>query len=122
MAEFSSTITNLNNGTTETELSLDFKALVAAVNETGKKGTLSLKLTVEQNKKNAKLMEITAEVSCKLPTPKPQAAAFLLHQGELIALEDNQMRLPLERQLDGPVVEVQSARRIEAPGFTQVEA
>jgi hypothetical protein len=121
MAEFSSTISQLNNGTTETKLSLNFKELVAAVSDTGKKGTLTLKLTVEQNKKNAKLIEITAEVTSKVPAPPPQAAAFLMHQGELIALEDTQMRLPLDRQIDGPVVEVQSARRIEAPGFTQVE-
>jgi hypothetical protein len=121
MAEFASTITNLNNGSTETELSLAFKSLVAAVSDTGRKGTLTLKLTVEQNKKNAKLIEIAAEVSCKPPQPKPQAAAFLLHQGELIALEDTQMRLPLERQIDGPVVEVQPARQIQSPGFTQIE-
>ena len=121
MAEFSSTIIGLNGGSTETELSLDFKRLVAAVSDTGKKGTLTLKLTVERNKKNAKLIEITAEVNSKVPAPPPPSAAFLMHQGELIALEDTQMRLPLDRQIDGPVVEVQPARRIEAPGFTQVE-
>jgi hypothetical protein len=31
------------------------------------------------------------------------------------------MRLPLERGIDGPVVEVQPARQIQSPGFTQIE-
>ena len=36
-----------------------------------------------------------------IPTPPPPSAAFLLDAGELIALEDTQMRLP-ERQMDAP--------------------
>jgi len=102
LSEFTSTISGINQGHTETELSLRLKELVSAVSETGKKGKLVLTLVIERNKKNERLMEVTAEVKASIPTPPPPSAAFLLHAGELIALEDTQMRLPLERQIDAP--------------------
>jgi hypothetical protein len=124
MAEFAHTITGLNNGQTETELSLRLKELVSAVSDTGKKGSLTLKLTVERNKKNAKLIEVTAEVAAKIPMPPPPSAAFLLHAGELIALEDTQMRLPLvdTRQIEaGPAIEITTARPEPVPTFEEVQ-
>lgn len=120
MAEFARTITGINNGNTETELSLRLKELVQAVSDTGKKGALLLKLLVERNKKNARLIEITAEVKTNIPAPPAPTAAFFLHNDRLIALEDTQLDLPFERRIQSGPVEVEP-QPAESAGFREVE-
>ena len=95
MAEFSKTLNAINQGATETDASLRLKELVAAVAETGKKGSITLKLTIEQNKKNKRLIEVTAEVKAMIPAPPPPTATYLVRDGVMLALEDTQMDLPL---------------------------
>jgi hypothetical protein len=119
MAEFTTTINGLSGGRVETELSMKLKELIEAVRDTGKKGSITLKLTVEQNKKNEKLIEISDEVTAKIPQPRRNASSFVLHEDQLILLEDTQLKLNL-RQIEGPVVEVEPAT---APaGFQEVTA
>ncbi len=93
MAEFTETLVKLNAGQVETDLSLHLKACITAVRDTGKQGKITLTITIDQDKKNERLISFTPDVKVKLPEPKRQASHFVLHDDTLISLEDTQMRL-----------------------------
>jgi len=117
MSQFTDTIQGLNSGETETELSLKFKALVDAVRDTGKKGSITLKLTVEQNKRDRRLYELTAEVKSTVPQAPPQAAAYFMPDGydTLMPLGHDPRQLALEMgQSQGAIAQQEATPAGEA--------
>ena len=64
---FSLFLTEQNRGKTHAELSDGLRDLVARVQDTGKKGTLTLVVTVEPMKGDAEALIVSDEIKLKLP-------------------------------------------------------
>jgi len=85
-------------GKTHLELSEALHDLVAKVRDTGKKGTLVLKVTVEPLDHDGDAMKVTDAIELKLPEhDRPASVAFVDHAGNLTRKDPKQPELPLRR-------------------------
>lgn len=73
---FSQFMLEHNRGAQHQRASEELRALVAAVQDTGKKGSLTITVGVEQMKGNADALFTTIDVKAKLPVNAPKAAIF----------------------------------------------
>jgi len=65
-----------NRGRTEADLSDKMHELIEQVLETGKKGTLTLTVTVDADDADARRLILTEKVVSKLPQPDPRKSIF----------------------------------------------
>lgn len=65
-----------NRGRTEADLSAKMHELIEQVLETGKKGTLTLTITVDADDADARRLVLTEKVVSKLPQPDPRKSIF----------------------------------------------
>lgn len=86
------------------ELTDEMHALVAAINETGKKGVLQITLTFEPNKKNPDMLMVTDDVRSKAPQPDKRASVFYTDDHGNVTRSD-----PNQLSFDGPLREVAPA-------------
>lgn len=94
-APFADILITLDKGRTHSELSTKLQQLVAAVAETGKKGSLSVSLTIAPSKSEAPF-EVLESVVLKLPAPTRRASLFYADDDmNLVRKDPNQMALPL---------------------------
>lgn len=70
---FAEVLLDLAGGDLERRLTHELAEIVRAVEETGKNGTLALKLTVERD---AKVVRITCESKATIPKESVEATAF----------------------------------------------
>jgi hypothetical protein len=75
---FASVLYEINKGKTHTQLGDELRALVAAVVDTGKPGTLTLTLTVKPLSGNDEGITITGRVASKLPAFATPASVFFV--------------------------------------------
>lgn len=104
---------SLRRGNALADLDDALAALVASVRDTGKAGTLTLKLKVEPADKDSRTVFVTDEIASKLPKLEPGKSIFYIdHAGRLTRSDPDQPDLPgLVKDLaaDGVTVHVRNA-------------
>lgn len=99
VAPFAKTLAELAGGKVHTRLSEQLHALTAAVTDTGKKGTLTLQLTLEPLKKGQtdtlQLTAVTKLVAPEGDASRPVTVFFADREGNLTRNDPNQLALPL---------------------------
>jgi hypothetical protein len=100
---FIDTLRALRDGQTEDDLANELNALVEAVATTGKKGTLTLTITVQKISKNSEQLVLVDDVKTKLPKADRGASIFWpTPENNLVRHDPRQGKLELKRV---PVVE-----------------
>jgi hypothetical protein len=91
-------LSTLNKGRKMFELSVALEQLVHAVRETGKAGSVTLKLTMDPANTEGSQVFVTAELNGKLPR-KDEASTLFFTTGkdELVRNNPEQADLPFER-------------------------
>jgi hypothetical protein len=94
---FQETIIQVNNGAALAELSEKLAALVAAVRQTGKKGSISLTVRVAPaSKASTDVLLVEAEVKAKVPEQERGSTIFYATDENLLVRNDpKQQMLPL---------------------------
>jgi hypothetical protein len=96
MKPFGDVLASINRGTVADGLSSDLAELVNQVRATGRKGSITLKLTVAPFKGNNATLEVAAATSLSLPKGDPAAAIFYPDKhGGLHRNDPLQPQLPL---------------------------
>lgn len=102
---FAAVLQALQQGKTHRELSAQLQDLVAGVKETGRAGTLTLKLKVSKSKVGGAL-EIDDTVTTNIPAPKRDASLFFVDRNNNLVRND-----PAQTELDlSPVRVVDNAQ------------
>lgn len=91
---FATTLNELNKGRTHSELSSSLQDLVAAVMDTGKKGTLTLTIIVESAKSHD-MVVISDKVVVKKPEARAATMLFVDQHYNLRRDNPEQPQLPL---------------------------
>lgn len=92
---FAAVIQEQRNGGLHSELSHELAALVSAVQETQKPGTLTLTMKVAPNKDGV-TMTVTDKVVAKIPENDRGAAIFFVQgDGNLVRRDPRQLEMPL---------------------------
>lgn len=98
---FMNTLNTMDFGVTPNELSDDLAELLRAVQDTGKQGTLTLKLTVKPESLATGQVAIIADTSLKAPQmPRDKAFMFMTPDGNLQREDPRQKKLEFE-SVDG---------------------
>lgn len=111
---FTQTLADINQGGLVAELSDELAALVKAIRNTGKKGSLTLKLELCPAKGNAGQLGITPRVKCDLPKlDTSQDWFFGLASGDLSRHHPDQGELPLRivERVDPEIGEIRPVER-----------
>lgn len=91
---FSSWLIEQAGGKTETELTDGLRDLVNRVQDTGKKGTLQLTVTVAPMKEDPSMLVVSDEIKLKLPEHDRKASIFWTDDdGNLLRNDPNQRSL-----------------------------
>jgi hypothetical protein len=92
---FSEFMLEHNRGAQHHRASEALQELVSAVQDTGKKGSLTITVGVEQMKGNADALFTTIDVKTKLPVNPPKAAIFYADDdGRLSRTDPGQLQFP----------------------------
>lgn len=92
---FADLLQSLNKGRVHSELSDQLQQLVAAVRETGKKGSISLTLTIAPVPKSDGLYDVADNVVMKAPRPARKSSFFYAtDEANLVRNNPNQDELP----------------------------
>jgi len=96
MPPFPAVLAQLRRGAAVDEFTAELAELVQAVIYTGRKGTLTLKLEVEPSSSDDQAVEITDEVTTRLPKPpRPSSLFFADDRGALSRHDRRQTHLDL---------------------------
>lgn len=99
---FATTLQEIGSGVLAAHLAEQLQELTGAVVDTGKKGTLTLQITVAPLKAgNVKNLVATAKTTLKTPAEEPASVFFVDKDGNLTRDDPDQPMLPL-RGLDNP--------------------
>ncbi len=91
-----SVLQNLRNGDCVFELSQELEEVVAAVGETGKKGSITLKLSIDPHKGDTLTLDIEDKIEKKVPKKdKPPSIFFRGKNNQLQRQDPRQLNLPL---------------------------
>jgi hypothetical protein len=98
---FAAMLQDLDNGSVSDQLASDMQALVTAVQDEGRKGSVTLKIEVSP-RKGGNALNVAASVVTKLPAPEPTESVFFADgSGNLLRDDPRQMSIPL-REVDRP--------------------
>jgi hypothetical protein len=108
---FAAVLQDIDNGQVSERLATDVQALVTAVLEQNRKGSITLKLEVAPRKGNAHALNVAARVETRLPAPEPVESVFFTDRsGNLHRDDPMQMSIPL-RQVGTPEINLDELRR-----------
>ncbi|MFI7532611.1 hypothetical protein [Streptosporangium sp. NPDC049376] len=97
---FADVLRDIRNGQVSDEAAAAMQQLVAAVREHGKKGAMTLTLTVEPMKGNEAALMVVGEVTVKAPKAPPRAAVFFADTDHNLVRDDpRQIALPGLREV-----------------------
>lgn len=100
---FADFIREQNRGKTHEELGEGLRDLVARVEDTGKKGTITLVITVEPLKGNEEALMVSDEIKLKLPEHDRGASVFFRgRDGNLQRDDPNQPTFDFLREVEPP--------------------
>lgn len=95
---FSEWITDHAQGTVDLEMTAALAELTQAVAHHGKKGAVTLKITVEPGGSGGRTVVTSCVVDAKPPIPDPEQSIFYVGDGGSLHRDDPyQQRLPLKR-------------------------
>jgi hypothetical protein len=95
---FSEWVTDHAQGAVDDEMTLALADLVQAVAAHGKKGTVTLKVTVEPAGSGGRTVETSCLVEAKAPQPDPEKSIFFVgERGSMERDDPYHKRLPLKR-------------------------
>jgi hypothetical protein len=107
---FADFLTDHNNGAGHRQAGEALQRLVSAVVETGKKGTVTVKVSVEQMKGAEGTLVTHVEVAEKLPVNPPKGAVFYADEdGNLTRTDPNQPVISGLREVSAPEVRDRAA-------------
>jgi len=93
---FTDVLALLRRGTLLEDAANDLAVLIAACEETGKPGTLTLAIKIEPQKNDPKALIITDKITLKEPKPEVAATiAFVGADGEITRRDPRQPELPV---------------------------
>lgn len=114
---FADFIQAIDRGRLAAELAEGLHDLVGAVNDHGRKGTLTLTITVEQPKKSGGVLRVTDSVVTKPPRAEREGSMFWTDKtGNLTRSDPNQPTLTGLREV--PAAELQEPRSRRGTGTT----
>ncbi|SEG15935.1 hypothetical protein SAMN05444390_1011525 [Marinobacterium lutimaris] len=117
---FINTLSTMDYGVTANELSDDLAELLRAVQDTGKQGTLTLKLTVKPESLATGQVGIIADTTLKAPQqPKDKAFMFMTPDGNLQREDPRQKRLQFEAHEGAAAAAPIAAEEAPAPRAVQ---
>lgn len=100
-----------NRGQSAGKAALDLQTVVEAVKQTGKKGSVSVTVSVEPMKGNPDAMLTTITVVSKVPTDPPKAAVFYADEdGNLQRTDPGQLAFESLKEVEAPEVRDAPAR------------
>jgi predicted secreted protein len=91
---FARALAEVSHGDLADQASEQLAALVAAVGETAKKGTLTLTLEIKPRGHDSGQVEVSGSVKINAPTPDVAPSMFFVHEGQLVRDNPRQMKLP----------------------------
>lgn len=101
---FSDWLVDHAQGDVDVEMTLALAEVVQAVAAHGKKGTVTLKITVDTAGSGGRTVETSCVVDAKAPTADPERSIFYVgDKGSLHRDDPYQRRLPLKRVGDPPL-------------------
>lgn len=92
MQAFGSFLNQVNDGQTHTNLSVEFAELLRTVHDTGRVGTLTLKIKVKPASNSGSVDKVIIEAESKLDLPKPDVRQDMFWLTEDIDLSRNHPR------------------------------
>lgn len=100
---FSAWLVEQSNGHTHEELGDGLHDLIARVRDTGKKGSITLIVTVEPMKENERMLILKDEIRLNLPEHDRKASIFFADgNGNLVRNDPNQMSFDLLKEVPPP--------------------
>ncbi len=91
------------NGRTHDEMSDVLRDLIAKVKDTGRKGSLTLTITVEPMKKDDRMVIVSDSLRVRLPEhDRPTAVWYVDRSGNLTRNDPNQMTFETLREVPAP--------------------
>ena len=101
--DFFEALAELHDGLTPKELNEAFQSLVAEVKQTGRKGSLTLKIEVKPPKnRNSETILVTDQIVVKAPSMDRGASIFFANvKGEISRDPHNQELIPFKMQKTG---------------------
>ena len=105
MASLQTLLTQLNNGGFMHDASDRLTELVRAIGETGKAGSLTLKISARPTQGKASALVFAAKVTAAIPAVPPDATLMFSNaDGDLFAEDPRQMKLDLRQVNTAPPV------------------
>lgn len=97
---FAAMLQEIQSGAVADDAAAAMQQLVAAVNEHGKKGDLTVKITVQPLKGNTQALNVSGEVTLKAPKAEPATAVFFYDSaGNLLRDNPKQATIPGLREV-----------------------
>jgi hypothetical protein len=97
---FADFLRDQNKGRTHDELSETLHQLIGRIRETGKKGDLVLTISIEPNKKNPDVLQVSDRILVKTPQPERRASIFYTDgDGNLTGTDPNQLAFETLREV-----------------------
>ncbi len=96
---FSQQIAHLAKGTLDAELTLALTDLVKAINDHGKKGSITLTLSLKPEVQNGEVKMISIKPDVKVSSPQPQRLSSIMwptYDGDLLRNDPDQGTLDLK--------------------------
>jgi hypothetical protein len=96
---FSQQIASLAKGTLDAELTEALSELVKAINDHGKKGSITLTLSLKPEVQNGEVKMISIKPDVKVSSPQPQRLSSVMwptYDGELLRDDPDQAQLDLK--------------------------
>jgi hypothetical protein len=110
--QFSEELRLLARGTVDDEATMGLSELVEAVRVLGKKGTMTVELTVEPAGSGGRTVTIAGKVAVKAPKPDPELSIRFVGDAGTLHLDD-----PYARRLAGvPFVDTEGTPKVIDPG------
>lgn len=113
---FADALLELSGGRTHTELSEQLHELIARVRDTGKKGTLTLTITVSRMKNAAEnTLTVTDDVKAKLPAHDRNVSVFYADaDGNLTRRDPNQLEFEHLREVPAVAAPIDAKAKAKA--------
>ncbi len=119
---FTYTLNNMDYGVTAEDASDEMAEVLQAVKDTGKQGTVTVKLTIKPESLQSGQVSITPEVTSKAPQlPRDKAMLFLTPDNNVQREDPRQKKLEFESVDGGKKADLATAEQGDSKQYAQVQ-